>query len=322
MEFEHLWKKMKELAESQEEFWTIGGRTKFKTKVIGNEIEIDSYTAKGLNVITKQSARENYEIYNNLPKHEKYNTSHYKTTWNKVYVLSFFAEILDNKKIGFIDTKAKKNNNYDWNEKKEQIISTIKNRISEIDTLYRRGPSLYFYKRVIQLRQKSENIRAFLNDDYNLEILYATLVSWDMDSRGAKMKDFNDFKKSLINCLPEFEIIEESKDLNSLIPVLEKTFKKLHLMKGKSRLVSNSKILHFLFPNLLMPMDGKNTLDFFYNNTNESFKKYINIIKFSNEIMNESLDWDSYMHGGWNTTPPKIIDNAIMLYMDKSVKSG
>jgi hypothetical protein len=322
MDFEQLWSEMIELADVRGEFYTIGGRTKFKTKVIGNVIEINSYKAKGINRITRESAKENFVIYKRLPKHEKYNTSHYKATWNKVYVLPFFVAILDSKKGDITSTKPKKNDTNDWNDKKGQIISTIKKRVPQFDSLYRKGPSLYFYKRAIQLRQKSKNIKAFLKNDYNLEILYATLVSWDMNSRGAKMKEFTAFKKSLLDCIPEFEIIEENTDMNTIFQILEKTFEKLHVMEGKSKLVSNSKMLHFLFPHLFMPMDGKNTLYYFYNNTNESVKKYISIIKFSNEIMKESIDWNSYLNNGWNTTPPKIIDNAILLCVNKSIKRG
>lgn len=94
MEFEKLWKEMKELASSVKEFKTIGGRTTFKTRLVGDTIEIDSYTAQDLQYITKDSTKENFDIYNKLPRHEKYNTSHYQATWNKAYVLSFFKEIL------------------------------------------------------------------------------------------------------------------------------------------------------------------------------------------------------------------------------------
>ena len=89
-------------------------------------------------------------------------------------------------------------------------------------------------------------------------------------------------------------------------------------MIGKAKLVSNSKTLHFLFPNLLMPMDGLHTLTYFYHNTSESSDKYMELIKLSLEIMGKDSEenWKKCLGNGdkwWNTTVPKMIDNAIIL---------
>lgn len=207
----------------------------------------------------------------------------------------------------------------------EQIVATIKNRISEINEFYRKGPDLYFYKRLYQVRNISNNIESFLSNDYHIELLYATLVSWDMNSRAAKMKYFDDFKTNIISCLNQFKQLEtfeknEHEDTNKLIPILRNTYENLSLMKTDGRLVSNSKLLHFLFPKLCMPMDRNNTLSYFYeNNTYESVTKYIEIIELSYEIMNMPEDWDNYLDDTWNTTVPKMIDNAIILLVGKSV---
>ncbi|MCJ7795798.1 MAG: hypothetical protein MUQ56_03390, partial [Thermoleophilia bacterium] len=95
-------------------------------------------------------------------------------------------------------------------EKIEAIIGTITSRIAEFNSLYRSGPSLYFYKRINELRRQRAKIADFLSDNYSLEMLYATLVSWDMDSRGAKLKYFDAFKDSVKLCLPELEAIENA----------------------------------------------------------------------------------------------------------------
>ena len=86
------------------------------------------------------------------------------------------------------------------NHKICQIMQTIRARISEINQRYRTGPDLYFYKRVIHLRGRSINIESFLQENYHIEILYATLVSWDMNSRAAKMKYFDEFKSNILLC--------------------------------------------------------------------------------------------------------------------------
>ena len=207
-------------------------------------------------------------------------------------------------------------------DKKRKIIYTIKKRIAEINIEYRHGPSLFFYRKTVNLRKKSHNIEKFIKVNYNLEVVYATLVAWDMNTRGAKMKYFEGskdrFKEQIYSCENELMKLEEfnnkSKiDTEHLINQLQLVYEKLSIMETKSKLVSNSKLLHFLFPDLLIPMDGTHTLKYFFGNTSESLNKYCQIIKFSLEIMKTKIDWDNYFDDQWNITVPKIVDNAIIL---------
>lgn len=209
--------------------------------------------------------------------------------------------------------------------KRDEIVTTIRERIAEINERYRTGPDLYFYRRAMNIRGISNSIELFLGDDYHIEILYATLVSWDMNSRGAKMKYFDKFKGNILSCLDLFKKIERfersgTTDITELESILRNTYENLNLMKTGGKLVSNSKLFHFLFPNLLMPMDRANTLSYFYGNTGESLNKYIEIIKFSLEIINMPENWENYLDDGWNSTVPKMIDNAIILLVGRSIR--
>jgi hypothetical protein len=214
----------------------------------------------------------------------------------------------------------------DRNKKYHAITHTISTRIREINERYRSGPSLYFYRRITAVRNQHSSIQSFLSDDYDLEILYATLVSWDMNSRGAKMKYFDDFKETLISNMRQLNELEKCatafnpNDTFSTLRCLEKTFPKLNLMETGGRLVSNSKCLHFLFPSLCMPMDRTNTLTYLYGNTNESVNKYVEICQFVFEIMQPPNNYHQFLDNQWNTTIPKVINNAIILLMEKSVK--
>jgi len=210
----------------------------------------------------------------------------------------------------------------DKEQKIHQLVSTIKTRISEINDRYRKGPSLYFYARAFELRINSTDVESFLRNDYHLEILYATLVSWDMNSRAAKMKYFDDFKSNLFSCLcllKKIEELEEKRDYASIQPVLRDAYRDLNLMESGGKLVSNSKMLHFLFPNLCMPMDGKNTLEYFFGNTGESESKFLHIIDFSFDVMRLPENWTQYLDNIWNKSIPKMIDNAILLSVGQSV---
>ncbi len=166
----------------------------------------------------------------------------------------------------------------------------------------------------------------FLSNDYNLEILYAVLVSWDMNSRSAKMKYFDDFKNALILCLPELEAIESEFEIfdvrqgDNILNLLKNAFLKLALMKTSGRLVSNSKCLHFLFPSLCMPMDRTNTLQYLFTNTYESTNRYLDIIRFSFEVMQQSVGFEKYLDDHWNQSIPKLIDNAIILLHGRSIR--
>ena len=208
----------------------------------------------------------------------------------------------------------------------ERICETIKSRIGDINKFYRQGPDLYFYKKVFAQRQGC-SIHQFLNLDYNIEILYATLVSWDMNSRGAKMQYFDDFKNCLLLNLSYFEKIESFENIgkinyHKLRAILGEIYDNLTFMKTGGSLVSNSKVLHFLFPSLLLPMDRNNTLNYFYNNTGESKQKYLAIMDICFEIMQKDENWGNYLDNKWNTTVPKMIDNAILLLVGKSLKNN
>lgn len=211
-------------------------------------------------------------------------------------------------------------------QKIQSIVSTINPQISKINEVYRTGPDLYFYTRIIKLRKGSASITSFLDNQYCLEMLYATLVSWDMNSRGAKMKYFNEFKESLMACKNEFKILDSighKPNVHSFpFKHLRQTYAKLDLMKTNGKLVSNSKLLHFLFPYLLMPMDRKNTLAYFYGNTGESINKYVELTAVGLEMLTQRNNWDQFLDDKWNQTPPKLIDNAVILLMKQHITAS
>lgn len=217
-------------------------------------------------------------------------------------------------------------NKIDFNKKSDEIRSVILHKVKDFNRIYRSGPDLYFYKRVLFLNRQAKSLHDFISSDYNLEIIYATLVAWDMNSRGAKMKYFNEFKENIVSLEKSFreiwgQKIENIKDSGSFLSFIGDIYEKLHVMKGKDRFVSNSKLLHFIFPNLLMPMDRSNTLVYFYKHTNESKEKYLDLIKWSYDMaMIDGIRWSGFFDDGWNSTIPKILDNAVIIKNDISVK--
>ncbi len=214
-------------------------------------------------------------------------------------------------------------------EKKGELLEILRGRINEIDTSYRKGPSLHFYRRVLDVRSKEKSVKSFLSVESNLELLYATLVSWDMNSRGAKMLDFRAFTKRIAGCMTLFEDLEKvgveirATTFEKVRSPLRKIYESLHLMQTGSKLVSNSKFLHFVFPNLLVPMDRTNTLNYIYGNTGESAEKYLELTKLFFQIANASnADVLSENSTGWNASLAKMIDNAVILATGVSLVEG
>ena len=186
---------------------------------------------------------------------------------------------------------------------------------------YRKGPDLYFYKKTIDLRRSKPLTELFEESDRYIELMYATLTAWDMNSRGAKMKYFDGFKHSilankerLIQLSSErLETLQKGR-IGEVKTRLEQIYTNLHLMESGGRLVSNSKVMHFILPDLIMPIDRQNTLNFFYGHTNELESYFIRIFGYSHEIA-QRIDLRQFLDDTWNLSVPKVIDNAIISEM-------
>lgn len=203
-----------------------------------------------------------------------------------------------------------------------QIANIIRTRIADINKKYRQGPSLYFYHRVREFRNQHAHIASFLSCDMCVEILYATLVSWDMNSRGAKMKAFAEFKRNLLDNTAGFQAVEAglaAKSREHLIDELLSLYDSLDLMLSKSKFVSNSKCLHFVFPSLCLPMDRENALKKLYGHTMPSRRKFLEILELARHVIEAVDNPKQYLDEKWNTCEMKLVDNAIILMRSESV---
>jgi hypothetical protein len=202
----------------------------------------------------------------------------------------------------------------------EKKIADFVGRIPELirNFDYRKGPELYFYKRSMKAR-RSRHLSELLDEhDGYLELIYATLVAWNMNSRGAKMKYFDEFRSSILGNKERF--LQLSSLRLETLPtgafgeakmLCGEIYDNMHLMMSEGRLVSNSKVMHFLLPDLVMPMDRQNTLNFFFGYTNESKNNFMKILTCSYEIA-KRIDLSQFLDNEWHQSIPKIIDNAII----------
>lgn len=203
--------------------------------------------------------------------------------------------------------------------KLEKITDTITKEIFKINSKYRTGPSWHFYSRILNLRSENSNLNDFIFSDTCLEMLYATLVAWDMDSRGAKMKDFDEFKYNIESNIKFFKAVEDAEknftwqNRSGVLEAFSNLYDVLMLMRTKGKLVSNSKALHFIFPSLCPPMDKVNTLNELYGNSGESKNKFLEVLEFTYDVLCEIKNPEHYLDDHWNTSETKLVDNGIIL---------
>ena len=192
------------------------------------------------------------------------------------------------------------------------------------------GPSAYFYLKTIENVRKKE-YNSLFDDEKFIEYLYATLCSWGMHrmDKNTRMLDFNEFKENILKNKGKFIELSSKNILNSdLEKIKEKIitlFRSLKIMKRDNapKFVSNSKIMHFLLPDLIPPMDKGQITYFFFGRKKENGKKYIPVIKNEEEIFWEILCKfkeiaiklnlsKEDLKNDWDTSIPKLVDNAIM----------
>lgn len=186
-------------------------------------------------------------------------------------------------------------------------------------------PGLFLYKMILQ-----RPIEQKFTDDF-IELVYTTLVAWNMNARGAKLSDYSLFRDSILKNKDLIiklanERIECLTDINfkSTILLMRGLFDNLQLVSiDKPLLVTFSKMIHFYMPNLFMPIDRKYTLTFFFNHysvdktVSKQFEKYSYIQTQLFEFIKQ-IDLSRFLNKSWNTNIPKIVDNAIIGYIKKS----
>ena len=200
------------------------------------------------------------------------------------------------------------------------------------------GPSEYFYiNKIINVTKKGDYDRVFTKEF--IEFIYATLASWGMhrmgpENKGAKMNYFSFFEKCIMNNKDKVVKLKDFKiDKIEYIVIIE-DIKKLYLslwplMKSKSKLVATTKVMHFLLPHLIPPMDREYTMKFFGKqlpiiksindgkNINEEMEIFEFVFKKISYI-SKKVDWSKFSFSEFSPTIPKAIDNAIVGYIRKN----
>lgn len=198
--------------------------------------------------------------------------------------------------------------------------------VNKCNETYRSGHDLSSYLQIIGAHRRTRNIVELTEDDEFIKTLYETLKLWNMDQQGAVLETYQTIKQSILDC-QEYLVELYGAQLNEITPkwlesakdCLYLLFRDLKIMKSKRRIVGVSKTMHFLLPDLIMPVDGKYTMNalFGYNKLSKTATAEFNdmfyiLNRFHNIACKFELSLSNCCHGEWNTSVPKLIDNAII----------
>lgn len=195
------------------------------------------------------------------------------------------------------------------------------------------GPSLYFHKVLIKTADEIQNTQERAADNSFIERLYACLVSWGIhrfDNPNARLVDYFEFKREVIrSCtdLNEFSQLRlqelSETDLNAVSNRFKLEIDNFHIVVAEWPLVANSKLLHHIFPHLIPPIDRKYTLKYFINRENDDrnppsyafgniFKSFWKVATANADQLHQRCVDTWQLPLAWNTTIPKLIDNALV----------
>lgn len=198
--------------------------------------------------------------------------------------------------------------------------------VEECNTCYRSGEDLELYRQIIALHLETGDLSELLDRAEFTNLIRRTLVKWNMDQRAAKLSPLEELEKTIqqnrhaLLKLYKHKLHElTEKTADEIIPTLELAFTGLKVMKSKRRIVGVSKTLHFLLPDLVMPIDSSYTMPAFFGHNKFSTdpeketKDFIHIFKNTLKIVKQlNLAPADVSGDGWNTSIPKLIDNAII----------
>jgi hypothetical protein len=198
------------------------------------------------------------------------------------------------------------------------------------------GPSLYFHFKTLEILRSHASAHETLHDEMFFDRLYATLTAWGMHRMGktfTKLRDVEEIENSFreqeshIREIEKFKIDELS--IDDVGPISRKIWSIVDELKvgvGRTKLIANTKALHHLLPDLVPPIDRQYTLQFFYNNTNINRNEWEMFIEMYSMFHKISLTRKHDIHRwvseriGMNTSPTKVIDNAIVGFVIKNLK--
>ncbi len=192
------------------------------------------------------------------------------------------------------------------------------------------------YLSLIRIHSTASDYDKLLRDSNYIQVAYRTLQDWNMNQQGAKLVTLSEFKNSILEYtrvlsqLKKYRLeLLSTTEIGSILSELKTLFINLRVMQTQAKIVGASKTLHFLLPNLVMPIDRRNILDLLYlgapysANPKREFKYFAEIFEEYHRLCkNLSLSKRDVDNSEWNTSIPKMIDNALIAFLAELLKGN
>jgi len=203
---------------------------------------------------------------------------------------------------------------------KREFVKALKRKSGDVNQSV---ASEYLYAKLISGRMM-DSIKVLIDDDDFLELCYATLSAWGLNSRGSVLISFENFSKKIRKYKPILIELEgyklnkmDENELELVLKKLKRIYEGLYITRstrtGKpvfDKLVSFSKALHFLLPDLCMPMDREYTFNFF-GYASPSWGTYEKVFRHFYDVA-KRIDLRTICREE-NRPIPKLIDDVIIL---------
>ena len=191
------------------------------------------------------------------------------------------------------------------------------------------GPSIYFHKEAIK-----EITIEFLGKRH-IDMIYAMLPAWGMHRMGEESKtkvvDYDQFVLQIDKI--KLNLIDlKNKHISEIIASdILALLKELRVSVSDAFLVSSSKVLHHIIPNLICPIDRQYSIRFMQQKKGDFDKSTIQLnyeyayaeifinsmILFINK---HELILKEHINSEFNTSITKIFDNLLMVYVKNNRK--
>ncbi len=189
------------------------------------------------------------------------------------------------------------------------------------DPPFKRPEQLDNHLATINLRRSIGNASDAVRSDKFLESLYFTLQAWGIGMRGSKLKPLPEFREAVrersddITALDGIEIDNTSINPTDLVSQIWDLISSLNIVTNDTPVVSGTKALHHILPDLVVPIDRAYTQKFFgWQNPEFQYgqAKVFSIACKSFIRIARKIDLAQYVGESWCSSKTKVIDNAIV----------
>lgn len=208
----------------------------------------------------------------------------------------------------------------------EQLIERFNYYLLTYDrrTPFDKTDQLKSHQLTIERRRELRTAYRAATDDRFCKNLYWTLQSWGIGKRASRLLPYNAFAQVIaakaddIVKLDSVTIDDPSLDSEQTGREIWRLIEMLDLVDNESRIVSGTKTLHHLLPELVPPMDRRYTQRFFgLHNPEFQYGSGSVFTKLFTEFARVARAASANSYVGtpgcpWRTSRTKIIDNAIV----------